>query len=119
MKQLIIPALVLGLSGCAIITNDSKSPIAVSFSDGSSGHCVFENKHGSWDEMIPTTTQARPSDGPVNYRCTTLDGRETSGSIANPPVTRTILLDFGLVEALTDKQPEPPANYVIPVAGAK
>jgi len=46
-------AMSLGIVGCATLTNDPMTPVAVSFSDGSSGECVFENKRGTWATPIP------------------------------------------------------------------
>ncbi len=120
MQKLIALSAILGLAGCATLTNDAMTPVAVSFSDGSNGRCVFDNKRGSWDEMIPSTTMIRRSDDPLKYRCTTKDGREVAGAIPSTMggkiVASAIFLDFGIVDAITDKHREYPSSYVIPIA---
>jgi hypothetical protein len=40
----VVAGAVLALSGCATIVNDPNIPLAVSFSDGSTGNCDFKNK---------------------------------------------------------------------------
>jgi hypothetical protein len=110
----------LGLAGCATLTNDPMTPVAVSFSDGSSGKCVFENKRGVWDEFVPSTVSIRRSDDVLRYRCQTDDGRETAGAIPSTMggkiVASAVFLDFGIVDSITDKHREYPASFVIPLA---
>ncbi len=51
---------VFALSGCATIVNDPNIPLAVHFSDGSSGQCTFKNKRGAWStERSPFGTSCR------------------------------------------------------------
>ena len=70
------------ISGCATIVNDANIPIAVSFSDGSSGKCTFRNKRGTWQSEIPHPgVMIRRSDDVLVYDCKTEDGRESTGSI--------------------------------------
>ena len=67
-------ALITGilLSGCATIVNDANIPLTVSFSDGSSGQCIFRNKRGVWSSAIPTLgVMIRRSDDALIYDCTT------------------------------------------------
>lgn len=120
MKKLIAVAALIGLGGCATLTNDAMTPVAVSFSDGSSGRCVFDNKRGTWDETVPSTTLIRRSDDPLKYHCTTRDGREAAGAIPSTIggkiVASAVFLDFGIVDSITDKHREYPASYVIPIA---
>jgi len=59
MKKIILTASVLFISGCASITNDPMVPIALSFSDGSSGICDIENKRGSWRVQMPSVASVR------------------------------------------------------------
>mgnify|MGYP000604101990 FL=1 len=41
----LLPAIALcALSACATITNDENVPVALSFSDGSTGTCTLQNK---------------------------------------------------------------------------
>lgn len=69
-------------TGCATIVNDANIPLAVSFSDGSAGHCTFKNKRGAWETDIPTTSvYIRRSDDALIYDCKTTDGRKVTSSI--------------------------------------
>ena len=110
--------LVLG-SGCATLTSDAMTPIALSFGDGSAGNCQLSNKRGAWSVDIPTTASVRRSDDPLKYECQTSDGREAFGSIASTVgakiVASAVFIDFGITDAITDKHREYAASYVIPV----
>ena len=58
MKNLlIILFLIFTLTSCATIVNDANVPVAISFSDGSSGTCNLTNKRGSWSGKMPQTFQ--------------------------------------------------------------
>ena len=48
MKKLIVIifALAVTTTGCATLTSDPMTPVAISFSDGSSGKCILQNKRG-------------------------------------------------------------------------
>jgi len=90
------------------------TPVAVSFSDGSSGECVFENKRGTWATPIPVTVAVRRSDDPLRWRCKTSDGRETTGSIPSTMdakiVASAVLIDFGITDSITDRHRQYPAS---------
>jgi hypothetical protein len=105
--------------GCATLTNDPMTPVAISFSDNSSGQCVFENKRGTWPTPIPVTVMVRRSDDPLRWRCKTEDGRETTGSIPSTMdakiVASAVFIDFGITDAITDKHRQYPASFVIPI----
>jgi hypothetical protein len=109
----------LGIVGCATLTNDPMTPVAVSFSDGSNGECVFENKRGTWATPIPVTVAVRRSDDPLKWRCKTTDGRETVGSIPSTMdakiVASAVFIDFGITDSITDKHRQYPASFVIPM----
>ncbi len=123
MKKILSIALIIATTGCATITNDAMTPVALSFSDGSNGHCKLQNKRGAWDMKIPTTASIRRSDDPLKYDCQTADGREAFGSIPSTVgakiVASAVFIDFGITDAITDKHREYPANYVIPIAAAE
>lgn len=109
------------ISGCATIVNDPNIPIAVSFSDGSTGKCTFENKRGRWESEIPTSdVMIRRSDDALVYECETTDGRTATGSIRSEiegeKIGASVLfLDFGITDAITDKHRTYQGNLVIPV----
>ena len=61
----------------------------------------------------------RRSDDNLNANCTTEDGRKAFASIPSimggKIIASAIFLDFGIVDAITDKHREYPASFVIPV----
>lgn len=105
--------------GCATITNDARVPVTFSFSDGSNGECQIDNKRMSATIEIPSVALVRRSDDNLRLRCTTEDGREAVGSIPSTVgakiVASALFLDFGIVDAITDKHRNYPASYVIPI----
>lgn len=48
--------------GCATLTNDAMTPIALSFSTGEDGTCEMTNKRGAWSVPLPMTSYFRRSD---------------------------------------------------------
>ncbi|MCK5375302.1 MAG: hypothetical protein KAJ40_08455 [Alphaproteobacteria bacterium] len=107
------------LTGCATLTEDALTPIAISFSDGENGECNLKNKRGVWTTEIPTTVYVRKSDDVLQYDCKTDDGREVVGMIPSTMgakiVASAVFLDFGIVDSITDKHRKYPANFVIPI----
>ncbi len=116
----VLLALNLFLTGCATLTNDPMTPVAVSLSSGEDGNCTFQNKRGVWSVNVPNTVLIRRSDDVLKYDCETTDGRKTAGSIESTIgakiVASAVFLDFGIVDAITDKHREYPASFVIPMA---
>lgn len=119
---LILPSFLI-LSGCATLTEDSMEPISLSFSDGSSGTCILENKRGMWETELPGVILIRKSDDVLKFKATTEDGRIANGAIPSrigaKIVASAVFLDFGIVDAITDKHRDYPESYVIPIAKAK
>jgi len=119
MKKMILILPLLALAGCASITNDAYVPIALSFSDGSSGSCQITNKRMSISADIPGTPMVRRSDDLLQLNCKTDDGREAISSIPSTIgakiVASAVFIDFGITDAITDKHREYPASFVIPV----
>jgi len=107
------------LVSCATLTEDSNDQIAMSFSDGSNGSVQLRNKRGNWDHQIPSTVSVRKSDDVLHYTAKTSDGRFATGSIPSRMggkiVASAVFLDFGIVDAITDKHREYPDSYVIPI----
>jgi len=109
------------VSGCATIVNDPMIPLAVNFSDGSSGKCDFENKRGTWSTEMPAkNVMIRRSDDALVYNCSTEDGREASGSIKSEVegekmAASVIFWDLGITDAITDKHRTYQGNVMIPV----
>lgn len=119
-RGLLISSLAL-LIGCATLTEDAMTPIAMSFSDGSNGNCDLQNKRGLWQTRIPTTIPIRKSDDSLIYKCDTTDGRKAAGAIPSTMggkiIASAVFLDFGITDAITDKHRQYPANFVIPIEG--
>ena len=115
----IFSSLLLMLSSCASITNDAFVPMALSFSDGSSGTCQLTNKRMSIEAPIPSSPMVRRSDDNLQLNCTTEDGRSAFASVPSTMggkiVASAVFIDFGITDAITDKHREYPASYVIPV----
>ena len=111
------------LSGCASITNDAYVPVALSFSDGSSGRCSISNKRMSINAAIPSSPLVRRSDDLLWLNCVTEDGRRTTASVRSTIgaklIASAVFLDFGITDAITDKHREYPASFVIPVRKAE
>ena len=124
MKTLITISFVLLLSSCATIVNDAMIPLAVSFSDGSTGECTFRNKRGVWESDIPTNAvMVRRSDDALAYDCSTDDGRDSRGSVRSEVegekiAASVIFFDLGITDAITDKHRTYQGNIVISVASA-
>jgi hypothetical protein len=122
MKNLIILTLLM-VSGCATLTEDAMTPVAMSFSEGSEGKCTLKNKRGVWQTEIPTTISVRKSDDGLQYDCETDDGRKAVGLIPSHMggkiVASAVFIDFGITDAITDKHREYPAVYVIPIEHRK
>ena len=115
---------VIFCSGCATITNDPYVPIALSFSDGSSGSCNLRNKRQTIKTELPGTPMIRRSDDSLSYDCETDDGLKAFGSIpssigAAKLGASVIFFDMGITDAITDKHREYPTNFVIPIAAKK
>ena len=118
-KKFLLPAILIGLSSCASITNDAFVPMAISFSDGSSGTCQITNKRMSIESPIPSAPMIRRSDDNLNLSCKTDDGRTAIASVPSSMgakiVASAVFLDFGIVDSITDKHREYPSSYVVPV----
>ena len=114
---LLIAALVA--SGCATITEDSMTPVTITFSDGSNGQCKLQNKRGAWEPSIPSTISVRKSDDALKYDCKTADGRTAFGSIPSEMggkiIASAVFLDLGITDAITDKHRKYTPSFVIPM----
>jgi hypothetical protein len=119
VRKVVFGIAVAAMAGCATLTEDPMTPIAVSFSDGSNGRCDFENKRGLWPADIPSTVSIRKSDDALKYRCTTSDGRAASGAIESEMggkiIASAVFLDFGITDAITDKHRKYTPSFVIPI----
>ena len=119
MKYLTTTSIIVLLTGCASITNDAFVPMAISFSDGSSGTCQISNKRMAIEAEIPSSPLIRRSDDNLVLNCTTDDGRtgfaSVPSSMGGKIVASAVFLDLGITDAITDKHREYPASFVVPV----
>ncbi len=119
MKSIVVVLAVAGIAGCATLTEDAMTPIALSFSDGSNGKCQLSNKRGSWSADVPGTVSVRKSDDALALDCETEDGREAKLAIASEMggkiVASAVFLDFGITDAITDKHRKYAQSFVIPI----
>lgn len=123
MKKLLALPTVLFLCGCATLTSDAYVPMAISFSDGSSGECQITNKRMDLRVDIPGSPLIRRSDDLLILDCETEDGRKARASVPSvigaKIVASAVFLDLGITDAITDMHREYPASFVIPVEAAK
>ena len=122
MKPYLLPLLTImagGLMACASLTNDAFIPVALSFSDGSSGSCQLSNKRMSITADIPGTPMIRRSDDNLRLNCKTEDGRTAFAAVPSTIgakiVASAVFLDLGITDSITDKHREYPSSYVIPI----
>jgi len=119
MKKILLSVVLCSTFGCATLTEDAMTPVALSFSDGSYGTCKLTNKRGAWEALLPTTVSIRKSDDDLKYDCTTDDKRTAFGSIPSTMggkiIASAVFLDFGIVDSITDKHRQYPASFVIPL----
>ena len=119
MRVVALSLILFALAGCASLTNDAFVPMALSFSDGSSGRCQLTNKRMGLEAQIPGTAMVRRSDDSLQLNCTTDDGRQAFASVPSTIgakiIASAVFLDFGITDAITDMHREYPASYVIPI----
>ena len=120
MKILSLVISLLIITSCATIVNDPNTPVALSFSDGSSGTCNLSNKRGSWSGKVPGTFQIRRSDDSLRYDCQSDNGKKGFGSIASSMEgaklgASVLFFDLGITDAITDKHRTYSPSFVIPV----
>lgn len=119
MKNIALILMIFGVGGCATLTNDAMTQLTLSFSNAGYGSCDLSNKRGAWSTSVPATVYVRRSDDALLYRCTTDGGQYISGTIASTMggkiVASAVFIDFGIVDAITDKHREYPGSFVIPV----
>jgi hypothetical protein len=119
----ILPALlmmsILGMSGCATLTEDSMTPIALSLSNGANGECTLSNKRGVWTTDVANTVYVRKSDDVLKYDCTDQKGHNAKGMIPSTMgakiIASAVFLDLGITDAITDKHRHYPDSFVVPI----
>ena len=107
-------------ASCATIVNDPNVPVSLSFSDGSDGSCVLNNKRGQWSGKVPGTFSIRRSDDILRYNCKTDSGKTGIGGIASSMEgaklgASVLFFDLGITDAITDKHRTYAPSFTIPV----
>ena len=120
MKIIFIIFTTLVLANCATIVNDPEVPIALSFSDGSSGTCDLTNKRITKKVDMPGTHNIRRSDDDLRYSCVTDAGKTAVGTIKSSIEgeklgASVVFFDLGITDAITDKHRTYPTSFVVPV----
>ena len=120
MKKMLLVLFGLILTSCATIVNDANVPVALSFSDGSTGECQLSNKRISLSVKIPSQPLIRRSDDPLRFNCQTASGKKGFGSIPSTLeggklAGSVVFFDLGITDSITDKHRIYPASFVIPV----
>ncbi len=112
------------LASCATLTNDPNQAIqfVAPYCQGVEVKCSAQNKRGSWVFSPPETVNIRRSDDFLNIRCSA-DGQEYVQGIPSRMggkiVASAVFLDFGIVDAITDKHREYPAQIVLTACEAQ
>ncbi len=124
MRYFILSLLFCILTSCATIINDPTVPVALSFSDGSSGICNVSNKRISLQLKIPGTHNIRRSDGALVFDCQTDDGRKAYGNVPSEMEGAKLgasifFFDLGITDSITDKHRTYTSSFVIPIQQKK
>ena len=124
MRYFILSLLFFILSSCATIINDPTVPVALSFSDGSSGICNVSNKRISLQLKIPGTHNIRRSDDALVFDCQTDDGRKAYGNVPSEMEGAKLgasifFFDLGITDSITDKHRTYTSSFVIPIEQKK
>ena len=119
-KNFLYILIAIFLSSCATIVNDANIPVALSFSDGSSGTCKLSNKRAQYQVDVPGTHMIRRSDDALKYDCETNDGKKGFGSIPSEIESgklagSVVFFDLGITDSITDKHRTYTPNFVVPV----
>lgn len=107
------------LGGCASITNDANQQINFKGPGckGKGVSCTATNKRGLWSFEVPSTEYIRRSDDVLKIECEDKDGNRYNEAVPSRMggkiVASAVFLDFGIVDAITDKHREYPAQIVI------
>lgn len=104
------------LPGCATIAREPDTPLAVAFSDGSTGKCTFVSSRGAWSSRVPAADLVIEYSGEeLLYDCETEDGRfstglywdlgtEDLGGDRHHAFTRSVVIPVNPVESLSIRE---------------
>ena len=120
MKQSITAALAATiLGGCATLSNEPMIPVSFTTPQCQKEiQCTATNKRGSWSFNPPQTVMIRRSDDTLQVQCSLPGGKQLTSAVASDmehaKMGASILLDFGITDAITDKHRMYPSQVVIP-----
>jgi hypothetical protein len=107
------------IGGCATLTNDPNQQINFK-APGCKGKdivCTASNKRGLWRFEVPGIESIRRSDDVLRIDCKDPDGNNYQEAVPSrlggKIVASAVFLDFGIVDAITDKHREYPPQIVI------
>ena len=107
------------IASCATITNDANQQIEF-IAPGCKDvvvSCTAQNKRGIWTFDAPAVVPIRRSDDNLSVTCKDPDGNESVQSIPSEIggkiIASAIFLDFGIVDAITDKHREYPVQILL------
>ena len=107
------------IGGCVSITNDSHQQVNFK-APGCKGKgvtCIASNKRGLWKFEVPSIELIRRSDDVLKIECEDKDGNSHQEAVPSRMggkiVASAVFLDFGIVDAITDKHREYPPQIVL------
>ena len=103
--------------GCATITNDPEVPVEFIPQGCKVLECKATNKRGLWEFSAPGRVSIRRSDDALHVECSDQEGEvfrtSVDSTMGGKIVLSAIFLDFGIVDSITDKHREYPAQVLI------
>lgn len=109
----------MAIMGCATVINDANQQIKFKAPGckGKDATCTVSNKRGLWHVDLPGTAMIRRSDDVLKIECEDSDGNEYQEAVPSRLQGKfyagALLLDLGIVDAITDKHREYPTEIVI------
>ena len=120
--HLIALVVAVTVSSCATLTNDPNQQIqfvGMNCNDQTIS-CHMSNKRGSWTVELPGSAMIRRSDDLLRVECSNTEGKRylmtAKSRIGAKIVASAVFLDFGIVDAITDKHREYPEQVLVDCA---
>ncbi len=123
LNFLVAMVLTVVLSSCATLTNDPNQEIqfiGMNCSD-QAVNCTMSNKRGTWTVDLPGSAMIRRSDDALRVECAGEEGKRytmrAESRIGAKIVASALFLDLGIVDSITDKHREYPAQIMVDCGG--
>ena len=106
-------------TGCATVMNDAHQQINFKAPGckGKGAACTVSNKRGLWHVDLPGTAMVRRSDDVLKIECEDSNGNKHQEAVPSRLQGKfyagALILDLGIVDSITDKHREYPAEVVI------